>query len=360
MSNVLEKINKLGTIRTTWRDYTLQLLNSSDENNRINWQEKLVTSIQSWSFGIGSANDSLVAGVEILSELPNYLTKKIVDDVWTYDMWYRVGRLPGSKKQKLVLGHYAQEAHMVEANKVLSYIIDNYDEINPENGRPIGELLWTSKYIRKIWEFAQKSGGEIIYPSESLLYTLEKDTDPTIPAFWTDIAEDVFTNGIPSTRYAKQWKSDKMAQFPVGNFYKDENLYKDIENNWEYPDSWWKVFGNDYKAQAENMHKVLDKFFKEDLSNSPCWKRFAVVILKLDLSGKYMGFGPTLRERKMREEAMSSYSQDKDEQEKSLKEVELLNKKIEKEEKSMASTLAEVKKNPDILPQKIEIQPFQM
>ena len=110
-----------------------------------------------------------------MSELPDYLTQKVVDDAWNYNEWYRNGRLPGSKKQKVLLGHYAQEAHMVEAHKCLSYILDNWSEINPETGKPINHLIKDSKYLMKMWDFAQKSGGNMILPDELLTYTLKKE-----------------------------------------------------------------------------------------------------------------------------------------------------------------------------------------
>lgn len=321
---LLKEVAEMNNQHQTWRDYTLFLLNTSDEPQRSGWRDKFITSMIHWIFNEGSVGEGLIAGVEIMSELPDWLTMKVVDDSWNYDQWYRNGRLPGSKKQKVLLGHYAQESHMVEAHKCIKYILNNWNEINPETGKPINHLIKDSEYLLKIWHFAQKSGGNMLLPDELLTYTLEKEVNELDKAYWTDVASDVFENGIPSNKYKDSWRNGKMEQFPVASYAFNE-VALDGEN-------WWTAFELDLESQKENVNSVLEVMLKEDLSNSPCWKRFAVVILKMDISGKYAGFAPTLKERKMREEALAVFSSDEKERQKAVEESRLLEKRIQREE----------------------------
>lgn len=330
---LLEEVQALNVQHQTWRDYTLFLLNTSDEPQRSGWRDKFITSMIHWIFNTGSVNESLIAGIEIMSELPDYLTQKVVDDAWNYNEWYRDGRLPGSKKQKVLLGHYAQEAHMVEAHKCLTYILNNWDEINPETGKPINHLIKDSEYLMKMWDFAQKSGGNMLLPDELLTYTLEKEVKETDPAYWTDVAADVFKNGIPSDKYKDSWRSSKMEQFPVAGYDFSEALFGENE--------WWKAYSSSLEEQKANFTGVIDIMLKEDLSNCPCWKRFAVVILKMDISGKYAGFAPTLKERKMREEALAVYSSNEKDRNKAIEEARLLEQRIKKEDEKLAKELKE-------------------
>ena len=133
----------------------------------------------------------------------------------------------------------------------------------------------------------------------------------------------MYANGIPSDKYKDSWRSGKLEQFPVSTYVLNENVLNE--------DEWWFAFEQSLEDQKQNLESVMDILLKEDLSNSPCWKRFAVVILKMDISGKYAGFAPTLKERKMREEAMAAFSVDQKERQKAVEEAKMIEKRIQRE-----------------------------
>lgn len=321
---LIDEINDLNLIHTTWRDYTLMLLNSTPDPLRSIWREKVVTSICHWQFNTGSISEGNMAGVEILSVLPNELTMKVVDDAFEPDGWYKDSRLAGSKRMKVFLGHYPQESLSNEANLCLQYIVKNWDEY--------GHLIEEIPLLNRIWKLAQESGGKCILPDEVLTYILEKPVNDNIYGTWIDVAYDVFKNGIPSDKYAEYWKSDKIEGFPLAEYNPDS------KEKWFH-----RTVSEDgtvhigepisLEEQKKNFLKVVEVFFKEDVAMSPCWKKIAICILKNDTSMKYAGFAPTFRERQAREEAIAAFSTKQKEKEKAKEEAKRLADQIAKERK---------------------------
>lgn len=328
-------LKKLGIIHTTWRDYTLMLLNSTPDPLRSIWREKVVTSTSHWHFNTGSISEGNMAGVEVLAVLPSELTMKVVDDAFEPDGWYKGERLSGSKRMKVFLGHYPQESISNEANLCLKYIVKHWDEY--------GHLIQEIPLLSRIWKLAQESGGKCIIPDEVLTYILEKPVNDKIYGTWIDVAYDVFENGIPSDKYAEYWKSDKIEDFPLA-FKADEETAQFIDRDCNSENGYWvrKYRNNDgaleqialsLEEQKKNFLNVCDIFFKEDVSMSPCWKKIAICILKNDTSMKYAGFAPTFRERQAREEAIAAFSTKQKEKEKAKAEAERLAAQIENERK---------------------------
>lgn len=298
---LIDEINDLNLIHTTWRDYTLMLLNSTPDPLRSIWREKVVTSISHWQFNTGSISEGNMAGAEVLSVLPTDLTQMIVDDSFEPDGWYKQSRLAGSKRMKVFLGHYPQESISNEANLCLKYIVKNWEKH--------GHLIQETPLLKRIWDLAQASGGKCLIPDEILTYILEKPIDDSKYGSWIDVCYDVFTNGIPSEKFAEYWKSDKIEGFPLAA-----------------PDS--------LEEQKKNFLSVCDIFFKEDVSMSPCWKKIAICILKNDTSMKYAGFAPTLRERQAREDAIAAFSTKQKDKEKAKEEAKRLAEQIVKKNKN--------------------------
>lgn len=294
----IESIKNLQIIHTTWRDYTLMLLNSTPDPLRSIWREKVASSVSHWNFNVGSISEGNLAGIELLSVLPNWLTEEVVGDYFEPDMWYKDGRLAGSKRMKIFLGHYPQESLSNEANLCVQYIIDNFEQH--------GYLIQEIPLLKRIWDLAQDSGGLCVLPDEVLTYTLEKPINDKDYGGWIDVAYDVFQNGPPSDLYGKYWRATAIENFPL-------SIDPDIE------------------VQKQNFVDVCNVMFKEDIGYSPCWKKIAICILKNDTSFKYAGFAPTLRERQAREEAIAAFSTKEQEKEKAKAEAQRLADQIAKE-----------------------------
>lgn len=298
----ITSINTLKTIHTTWRDYSLMLLNSTPDPLRSIWREKVATSFSHWNFVDGSISESNLSGLEILSVLPAEMTLKVVDDSFEPDLWKKISRLPGSKRMKVFLGHYPQESLSNEANLCLKYLVKHWEEY--------GHLIQETDLLKRIWDFAQASGGTCILPDEVLTYTLEKPINDKIYGAWIEAASDIFANGLPTDKYVDYWKSGKMEGFP---------LAVDV----------------DEKIQKKNFLSVCDIIFKEDIPFSPAWKKIAICILKNDTSFKYAGFGATLRERVAREDALAAFSTKQEDKEKAKVEAVRLAKQIQKEKEKV-------------------------
>ena len=335
----INRIKKLNNINTSWRDYALMMLNSTAEPLRSIWREKIVTSVTHWEFNHGSISDGNIAGIEILTVLPNKLTEKLVNDHFDGDGWYKMERLNRSKRMNVFVGHYGQESFSNEANICLKYLVKHFDTpafINeiPGSKEHMGkaeyeyitgeELIMEIPLLYKIWDFAQKSGGKCINDDELLTYLLEKSVDDSNYGVWVDVADDVFKNGIPSETYRKYWKSDKIEGYPLA-FAGDDEYFKYYRN---IPD---RIEEIDIEEQKKNFLSVCDIFLKENVSWAACWKKVCICILKNDVSFKYAGFGATLRERKAREDAMAAFSTKQEEKAKAKENAEALAKKIEKE-----------------------------
>lgn len=323
----LDELKSLNVIHITWRDYTLLMLNSTNDPLRTIWREKVVTSLSHWSFNTGSIDEGNLAGVEILAALPDEFTEKVVDDAWSDLDWSKEGRLARSKRMNVFLGHYPQESLSNEANLCMKYIINHWDEY--------GHLINEIPVLSRIWELAQMSGGKCVLPDEVLTYILEKPVNDKKQAPWIDVAHDIFTNGIPSETYNKYWKSDKIEGYPLAEFIPD------TEEKWferKVLEDGTVEIGNaiSFEDQKENFLKVCDIFLKESVSWSPCWKKIAICILKNDVSMKYAGFGATLRERLAREDAIAAFETKKEEKEAAKANAKALAEKIEKENKDKA------------------------
>lgn len=327
--DIKRELHNLSIIKTTWKDYCLMMLNSTAEPLRTIWREKIVTSIVHWEFNSGSIGEENLVGLQVLSALPNDFTEKIVDDHFTPGAWHKDGRLTGSKKMKVVLGHYPQESLSNEANLCVKAILKNWDEYN--------HLIFETPMLNAMWNLAQRSMGQCLLPDELLTYTLEKPVDDSSDIGWIDVCDDIYTNGIPSNKFKKYWRSGKIENYPLA--YQDENSAIEgcDENNFFYvqkiaqKDGSVKLIPLTLKEQKENFENLCDIILKENVAWSPCWKKICICILKNDVSMKYAGFSATLRERQARENAMAAFSKKKEERDKAKVEADKLAKRIEAE-----------------------------
>ena len=318
-SNILSydewvELKNLSRIHTTWRDYTLMLMNSTSEPLRSIWQEKLVTSICHWKFDTGSISEGNFVATQILSELNSKFTEDICDDSFEYGKWRFYERLLRSKRPIVNLGHYPQESITNEAMTCVKYIIEHWGDDVPEDykagfdgavNNQYKDMVFNSPSLSAMFDISQKSHGECIIPDEMLTWLLEHKDPGNIPAAFTVAADDIFTNGH-SDLYAKYYKADKIDGYPLAQANSEDESLK-----------WFKNF--------------CEVWLKEDVQWSPCWKKIAICILKNDTTLKYAGFQPTLREQQARENAIAAFSTKQEEKEKAKAEAERLVKKIEKE-----------------------------
>lgn len=332
--NDLKSIKELNGIHTSWKDYTLMLLNSTADPLRTIWREKIVTSVTHWEFNKGSISEGNIAGMEVLTVLPSELTESIVDDHFEAEAWQKLGRLNGSKRMNVHIGHYPQESISNEANLCIKFLVKNWNNV-VYDGKTGKEIILNkndnddnSNLLFKIFDLAQKSGGKCVLPDEVCTYILEKPVNDAHYGVWIDVADDVFINDIPSEKYKKYWKTSKIEGYPLAEFDKDKN-------------SWVKRTSNDdgtviyseltEEEQKENFLNLCDIILKEDVAMSPCWKKICICILKNDVKMGYAGFSATLKERKAREDAMAAFSTKQEEKEKAKANAQILAKKIEKE-----------------------------
>ena len=272
--NTLNEINNLNKIHTTWRDYALMLLNSSNKILRNNWRKKLITMIIHSEFYFNSFFETHLIGLSILKELPNDFTRMIVDDYW--DNGYEIRkRSPASKRIKIKLGHLPQDSIDNEAICCLNFILDNWEKYN--------HLIFESEYLTKIWNFSQKSKGKCLFADEILTYQLEKDIDNS-KDYWIKVCNDIFTNGLPSNKFKKYYFSNK-----IDWYLNNTSIPEDIEDQKYY------------------FSLVYNKILKEDIQSCPSWKKVCICILKNDITWKYAGFQPTYKERMSREECLQAY-----------------------------------------------------
>lgn len=298
-ADLLKEIQSLGTIHTTWRDYTLLLLNSTSDPLRSIWREKIVTSFVHWNFLDGSISEGNVVGMAILASLPSDFTQMVVDDSFAEDEYELLGRLSGSKRMKVFVGHYPQESLSNEANTCIKYIVENWEDS--------GFLIFNNPMLKRIWDFAQISGGNAVSPDEVLTYAIEKPVNGGVED-WIDVSIDVFANGIPSDKYKEYWRAEKIEGFPL-------------------------PVSEDLEVQKNNFLNTCETFLKEDVAYSPCWKKVAICILKNDVSMKYAGFGATLREREAREDAIAAFDTKEKQKEASAQEAKRMAAEIEAKNK---------------------------
>lgn len=309
---LIEKAKKLNKIHMSWKDYALFLLNTADPESRENWRAKFVTSMTHWQFNTGSISESNIIGLEVLSSLPSDFTQEVCDDSWERGEWYRDKRLAGSKRQVVCLGHYPQESLSNEANMCIRAILSDWDRYN--------HMIFESDYISRMWEFSQKSGGLCVTQDEILTYTLEKETNERIPAYWVDVAEDVLKNGVEDYKYKKEYRTKKLEGYPLaeGSGYK----WISTENGQELT----------LDQMKDNFERMCDIILKEDISYSPSYKKLAITILKNDKTGTYMGFQPTLKERRARQEAMAAFAVQEKDKAKAIQEIKKIEILEEREE----------------------------
>lgn len=340
---VKDEIQDLSTIRTSWRDYTLMMLNSTAEPLRSIWREKIVTSMSHWTFEKGSISEGNIDGMEILTVLPSELTEKIVNDHFEEGELVKLNRLAGSKRMNVHIGHYPQESTSNEANLCLKYIVNNYDKVifinkkveNDEDPRSVAYECFTGKdlimnipLIRRMWDVAQKTGGMTVSNDEVLTYNLEKPVDDSHYGVWLDVTEDVAENGRPSDKYDKYWKLDRIENYPLAEYVPDADAWfsRNVLDGGTV-----ELKELSLEDQKKNFLNMCDMVLKEDVAMCCCWKKIAICILKNDVTMKYAGFSATLKERQAREEAMAAFSTKQDEKAKAKENAEALARKIEKE-----------------------------
>ena len=342
----IKEIKELDHIRVTWRDYALMLLNSTSNQSGLRdiWREKVITSYVHWTQGHGSISEVNLNGLEVMSELPSDFTMSIVDDYYVNDpqySWRKLGRLPGSKRMKVHIGKYPQESLSNEAYLCIKAILNDWENKS--------HMIENSTFLTRMWKIAQMSDGDALTQDEVLTYILEKPVNDNKYGAWMIPTIDVFLNGIPSDKYKKYWRSDKIEGFPLNAKNRDELMeiisgvsFNPNDEHYSFEEMEAKVeeFIDKYECnlpiekQIENMDKMCaNKVLKEDLAYSPAWKKIAVCILKNDVSFKYAGFAPTLRERKAREEAIAAFETRKEEKNKAREEAKRLAKQIEKKRK---------------------------
>jgi len=385
----VESLKELGVIHTTWRDYTLMMLNSTAEPLRSIWREKVCTSVTHWSFNKGSISEGNIFGVEVLTSLPDELTNKVCDDIFHFGSWKKLGRLSGSKRMNIFLGHYPQESLSNEAALCLKYIINHWNEsiedmsldgsLIPEYNinkiKTYGDIVKYTPILNKMYKLANMTDGKCIMPDEVLTYILERPVDDSRYGVWMDVAVDIFSNGIPSEKYKKYWRTSKIDNFPLNCVSEEVNnrcietlscavfdpssSEYDKEMKYEAIDSFFDEYIVNFgdgensnnesdcqrsgeennisrseesnKKEKENFLSMVQVILKEDVSYSPCYKKIAICILKNDVSMKYAGFGSTYKERLAREEALAAFSSKQSEKESAKANALALAKKIEKE-----------------------------
>lgn len=334
---VLNEIKNLSVIKTSWRDYTLMMLNSTAEPLRSIWREKIVTSMSHWTYEKGSISEGNIAGMEILTVLPSELTEKLVDDHFENGELVKLNRLSGSKRMNIHIGHYPQESTSNEANICLKYLVKNwnnvvYSHIHNEDGASYDltgkDLIMDIPLLKRMWDVAQKTGGNSVSNDEVLTYNLEKPVDDSHFGVWLDVTEDVAENGRPSDKYDKYWKLDKIENYPLSEYIPDADKW--FSRN-VLSDGTVELEELSIEDQKNNFLSMCDLVLKEDVAMCCCWKKIAICILKNDVTMKYAGFSATLRERQAREEAMAAFSTQQEEKAKAKENAEALAKKIEKE-----------------------------
>lgn len=313
--------DELAVIHTTWRDYTLLLLNSTPDPLRSIWREKIVTSLTHWEFNSGSISEGNLAGLEILSELPDEFTNMVVDSVYPKEVWKKISRLPGSRRMKVFIGTYPQESLSNEANLCIKHIVENWGEY--------GHLIEETPVLNKIWNFAQESSGNCILPDEALTYTLEKEMKQSENGAWVDAARDIYKNGIPSDKFAEYYRAEKIEDFPLAS-KENGRWFKKYRNS----EGALEITEETLDNQKQNFLDVCDIFLKEDVSYSPCWKKIAICILKNDVSMGYAGFSRTHREMQAREKAMEAFDTKRIEQRKAKEKAEKKAKELEEKAKA--------------------------
>lgn len=261
---------EMAFIHYTWRDYALNFLNTTQEPLRTNWREKLVTSILSWKHHNGSSEDSTIDALEVLSELSEDIVYAVTDDYWTKEDFKFFGRTNISGKAILSISHYPQESLEKEALMCIQYLCE-------------AKRLDLIKASPKLYELAQlwnRQGGKSLTPHQVHRNYIGK--------------EDNRIDELPS---------DKIPKEGTDEFY-------------------------------NNVVSGAGIWFKENVHSTSSFKRVSIAMLKNDATWKYLGFGPTLKERMARAKAEGAFAKNKEEKEKAKAQAERFAKQIENEEKA--------------------------
>jgi len=291
------EMNRLSVIHTTWEEYCLYLLNTSDDPAKSIWREKLITSILSWKYSEGSVEPSTIDALDILSEISPYIVAQLEDDVWTKDDYHTGGILPISGKTCLSLSHYPQQSLEKEAQECIDYILDNglFSEIE--------KSLALQRVLKK---FAETEVWSMLTPTQWLMVHYGNDA------------------------VKKKNKVDENTEKRYDDIISLEDVLA-IVHDQNRADDW-----RNYEKVKIWMKRIKDgneKWFREAIHSTSSWKRFTINILKGDITCKYLGFGPCATERIARANAMQAFSQKQEEKEKAKKEAEKMAKQIEAERK---------------------------
>ena len=195
-------IEKLNTIKVSWKDYCLYMLNTSLEPARSNWQNKMISDILKLRFQGSSCPLSTKDALQILTELPDEYTLPIIDEVWHEEDWKVYNSNLRSKKDIITVIRYPQESLEAEAFACISKICKDKDT----------EVLNKSP---KLIELSNKwNRGEIYSPEEfriSLIKNLKLEEKEVSEDFWDNILKGAnlwFKENIHST---SSWKRFAVA-----------------------------------------------------------------------------------------------------------------------------------------------------
>lgn len=197
----------LRVVHTTWKDYCLYMLNTTDDPIKSIWREKMITSILSWKYGTGSVQNSTLDALKILTDLDNEYTMGLFDDAWESKDWNVFGRINISGKHVLSISKYPQESLEKEVLIAIEDIAERKDTGMLESSQTLHDLavLWNEQ------------GGKSLTPMEDMQNYAGKKEKKVVPkledppeygsdAFWDNIrraANVWFKENIHST---SSWK----------------------------------------------------------------------------------------------------------------------------------------------------------
>lgn len=297
------ELKKLSVIHTTWEDYCLYLLNTSEEPAKSIWREKLTSSILNQRYSEESIDLSTIDAINILSEISPEIVYNITDDHWNKEDYHLGRSLPLSGKQCISLSHYPQQSLEKEVHDCIEYILDNklFNEIEK------------SKSLKDIIEnkFEKYDYKTILTPSQMSIYLY----------------------GSKSLKNKYNLNEDSQKEYSKENLIKFSEILR-IVNKLNYNENnivmteLSEYENNIISEWIKRIKKANDIWFKENIHSTNSWKRFSIVILKGDITCKYIGLSLSSNERLIRAKAMQAFSQNQKEKEKAQKEAISLSKKL--------------------------------